>query len=205
MSNKKLIAIDIDDVVANSSEAVRLWVNENLGLNLTKEDYYLEEGADYWDYYRSVWNKHGVDPDQTKYSSAFAESQADIAMVPGFKEVVNELSEHFNIVFVTSRAPTTNEVTQKWFLDNLGYEVVIHFASAGPHLYGMDAPSKGEISKELGATYLVDDFPGHVQSALDYGVQGILFGKYGWQVGAPSTMVHIEDWAGVVEYLRSRE
>lgn len=199
---KKIIAIDIDDVVAHTGEAIRVWVNNQTGKNLTLDDYYIETNTDYWHYYTAVWEKHGIKLDLDKYLTAFSDTQADVGMVPGAKEALRKLSEDFKIVFVTSRDPATNDATQEWFLEHLGYEMTIHFASAGHYAYGMNAPSKGEIVKKLGASVLIDDNPEHVQSALDHGVEGILFGKYGWQINAPEHMKHMESWAEVVEYLR---
>lgn len=204
-SEKKIIAFDIDDVVANTSEAVRVWVNEQTGKELSAEDYYIDTDADYWHYYGAVWKKHGIELDLNKYLSIFSESQEGITMMPGAKEAFDELRENFRIVFVTSRDSATNDATQKWFLDNLGYEVVVHFASAGHHVYGMHAPSKGEIVKSLGASVLFDDNPEHVKSALDHGVDGVLFGHYGWQQKTPVKMRNIKDWAGVLEYLRDKK
>lgn len=43
--SKETIAIDVDDVLANSTEAFRIVVNERFGINLSPEDYQIE--ADY--------------------------------------------------------------------------------------------------------------------------------------------------------------
>lgn len=199
---KPLIAIDIDDVIAYTTEAVCRWANELTGKNLTLDDYRVETDADYWHYYESVWEKNGMQGlDLLKYLSDFGYDPERIKMVPGSKQALVDLAKDFDIIFVTSRDIRTREITQKWFKDQIGYEVRVHFASAGHHDYGKNAPSKGQIAKSLGAEYLIDDNPEHVQSALDHGVKAILFGDYGWQIRAPKDMIRIKTWPEAVEYI----
>ena len=52
--DKPIIAVDIDDVLADSTDALRRVINERLGVNLTPEDYLIKE--DYWDHYEEVWH-----------------------------------------------------------------------------------------------------------------------------------------------------
>jgi hypothetical protein len=56
---REKLAIDIDDVLANSTDALRLFVNLKRGVDLTEEHYKIE--AEYWGYYESVWAQHGID------------------------------------------------------------------------------------------------------------------------------------------------
>jgi hypothetical protein len=52
---------------------------------------------------------------------------------------------------------------------------------------------------------LIDDNEEHIQSALDQGLDTILFGEYGWQHGAPQGTVVCKDWPAVLEYLSGRQ
>lgn len=199
---KPLIAIDIDDVIAYTTEAVCRWANEMTGKNLTMDDYRVETNVDYWHYYESIWQQHGMDGlDLNKFLGVFGYDPDSIKMVPGSKQALVDLAKNFDIIFVTSRDIKAREVTQQWFRKQIGYEVRVHFASAGHHDYGKDAPSKGQIAKSLGVEFLVDDNPEHVQSALDHDIKAVLFGDYGWQVGAPDYMVRLKTWPEVVEYI----
>lgn len=202
MSDKPIIAVDIDDVVAHTTDALRIWVNKAAGTSLTLDDYHVETPDGYWRHYENIWLMNGID---IKSLSTPPYDPSKTPMVPGALEALARLSENFNIIFVTSRDSKKEGETQEWFKNQLGYEVTVYFASAGHHSYGKGAPSKGEIAKRLGAKLLIDDNPEHVQSALDSGVDAILFGDYGWQIGAPEHMLRLRTWVDVTEHLSGRE
>lgn len=199
---KPIIAIDIDDVIAYTTEAVCAWANELTGKSLTLEDYRVETDADYWHYYESIWAIHGMTSlSLNVYFESFVHDPSLIGMVPGAREALEQLAEKFDIIFVTSRDVKTRDLTQQWFRDKLGFEVHVHFATAGHHEYGKQAPTKGQIAESLGAEFLIDDNPEHVQSVLDHGIKAVLFGDYGWQHRAPEYMVRKKTWPEVVEYV----
>lgn len=50
---RQKIAIDVDDVIADATESVRLVANSYPGINLTPDNYRSVE-AEYWGYYTEV-------------------------------------------------------------------------------------------------------------------------------------------------------
>src|SRR6478609_10025359 len=177
---KQVIAIDIDDVVADTTDALRILVNERTGANLTTEHYHNIGGGDYWSYYERVWATHGL-AEQINFDDFAAEmivDQSTVPLLPGAEFALHELSNKFHIVFITARDKAWEAATRQWFID--------HFEKDDLELYFCElrtnakAKTKGQLCKELGAEYLIDDNVDHCRSAINEGVEPILFGRYGW-------------------------
>jgi hypothetical protein len=65
--------------------------------------------------------------------------------------------------------------------------------------------TKGELLKSLGAQYHIDDQPKHCISALQQGIQPLLFGDYSWNrsVELPEGIVRVKNWQEVTEYFNA--
>lgn len=195
---KGKIALDIDDVTADSTESLRLLVNERLGVNLSRENYMVSSG--HADYYEYVWRLNGIkDINYAAFEAEMEHDQSHVPLMAGVKEAIAELGEHYDIVFITARDVAWEKATRVWFASHFDNDIELYF-SEGYRNRGM---SKGKICKELGAQWLIDDVPNHCQSAIDEGVGAILFGDYGWHGNAPEGIVRCEDWKSVLKVLVS--
>ena len=199
MAQQKTIAIDIDDVIADGTESIRRLVNARFGVDL-KEEHYRVKGP-YKGYYQRVWQEHGI-AELVDFGRLYDEMIVDQSHVPvlaGAHDAIHALMQKYHIVFVTSRDIKWKEATHRWFRDFLGLgDIKVHFVG---NYYSGITHDKGELSRALGATLLIDDNPDHCQSALDAGVQAILFGDYGWHMTIPEGIVQCSDWSAVLEYL----
>lgn len=195
---KKIIAVDIDDTIAESLEAFRKKANEHAGSNLAPDDYKIE--ADYWGYYEQVWEQHGITDlvNATKVYEDLHTDQSLVPLLPGAQFAVSELMKKYEIVLITARDPRWEAATKDWIRDQFG--------DRAPDLYFSQAhrdassKTKGQICKDVGAEWLVDDNVEHCLSAVKEEVTPILFGDYGWQHHAPEELVRCEDWQAVLEY-----
>ncbi len=190
------IAIDIDDVIADSTEALRLLVNTRLGVDLQTE-HYRTSGA-FWGYYERVWREHGID-NQISFKEVSSEMEIDQSHIPllaGAAYALLELRKSNELVIITSRDTSWEPATRQW-LDAQGLEdVELYFA--GQH---HAKETKGQLCKALGVDVLIDDNPDHCQSAIEGGLSAVLFGEYGWHDRVPGKVIHCKDWAAVLEYL----
>lgn len=197
----KTIAVDIDDTLTESAEAVRKLVNKKLSIDLKKEHYRVP--ADYWGYYERVWEQNGL---KLKLSSKdiYEELHSDqtlTPLMPGAEFAINELLKRFNIILITSRDSKWEKFTKDWIQDQ--------FPSIKPELYFCDshrdssAKTKGQIAKSLGAAWLIDDNVDHCLSATEAEVTPILFGNYGWQQNKSSEMLNLNDWPQIIDYFNS--
>lgn len=195
---RQVIAVDIDDVLADSTETLRLIVNEWTGADLSRDDY-METGQ-YQGYYERVWAAHGLS-DQFTYADLEKELIADqshVPLLPGAVSTLRQLSKEYDVVFLTARNATWEDATRRWFKQHFfDHDINLYFT--GNHRAG-DYKPKGQLCKQLGASLLIDDNPAHCRSAIDEGIQAILFGQYGWHVDIPEQAVQCKDWATVLRY-----
>jgi len=200
---RKTIAIDLDDVVAMTTEAVRVWANEKTGLTLQSQDYFLTSG-DYWNYYEAVWERHGITGlNFGGFLDSMDNDQSHIAMVDDARRVIMKLKKEYNVVFITARRPVHKESTRKWLDEYIDTETPLYL-SHNP-IANQAAQSKGEICAELGVSLLIDDNVDNCQSALQYGVDAIVFGEYGWNVDVSTDAIRCANWLEVKDYLGARK
>jgi 5'(3')-deoxyribonucleotidase len=199
MSQKPSIAIDIDDVVAQSTEALRLHANERAGANLTQEHYRVK--GDYWGYYERVWQSHGIGEkvSYVEFERDMEIDQSHIPLLPGASFALRELAQRYHIVLITARNKSWEKATRQWFRQYLRQDdIELYFCESHKDA---KAKSKGALCRDLGASLLIDDNPDHCQTALDHGIKAILFGEYGWHRAVPDGAVQCKDWPSVMEYL----
>jgi len=196
------IAVDIDDVVADSLEATRLWANQKAGVDLQPHHYHVDE--DYWSYYNRIWASHGI-PDTINFDVFMADLVAGLINTPlvaGAAFAIKELSKHHDIVLITSRPPAQKAATQQWLDENLGRKIPLYF-SKNP-LANAREKSKGELCVELGVELLIDDNLSNCQNAIDYGIDAVVFGFYGWNEKSEPHLTRCNDWPVVLEYVDAR-
>lgn len=200
MNVKPIIAIDIDDVLAEGTNAMIEAANKRYGLSLTQQDYH-DVGGDFKGYYERVWKTHGVDNivSYDELAEEVALDQSHIPLLPGAEFAVHELAKRFHVIFITARDVAWEGATRRWFKQYLS-EDDIELYFAGNH-YDESALTKGQLAKQLNVMLLIDDNVSNCQTALDEGLKVILFGEYGWQRDVPEEMVRCKDWPEVLEYL----
>lgn len=196
---REIIAIDIDDVVANVIDWVRIWANETTGATLTPEHYRTDDV--YWEYYDAIWQRHGL-ADKINFTAVLegmAKDQSSIPVVEGARETIAELKKRYDLVFITSRPAYQQDETRRWLNERIDPEIPMYLAY-NP-IVGREARSKGEICAELGVKVLIDDNIANCQSAIEYGVDAVLFGSYGWNDNGADSLRRCGSWSEVGEYL----
>jgi 5'(3')-deoxyribonucleotidase len=195
---KPIIAVDIDDVLAQGTESLRVEVNERLGVSLTTKHYSVP--GEYWGYYERVWEKNGLSGliSMEELNPRMVEDQSHIPPFKQAHEVLRKLAMRFQLVVVTARKAEWERATRYW--------LEVHFPHTFTNIYfagrRTEKQTKGDLCKELGAEWLIDDNVLHAQSALDCGTKVILFGNYGWhqKVNIHNDIIRCKDWDEVNEY-----
>lgn len=195
MTSRPVIAIDIDDVLAVENEAVRQFANARYGHAHTAADYLVP--GEYWGYWEGV-QQVDADEGRRRYAEYLASGiKARMQVMDGAQRTLGELRRRYDLVVVTSRDPLLVDITHAW----LERHFPAHFRDIAfvAMKTGDVKGSKAVVCRELGATYLIDDHPGHLKAAHDMGVEGILFGHYGWSasVPLPETTRRARDWREV--------
>lgn len=199
---KPIIAVDIDDVLAQSTESLRLEVNRRLGVNLNPEDYQIP--GDYWGYYELVWGQHGLSG-QITMDALDPQMKADQSHVLPHDdafEVLNQLKIRYELMIITGRNSSWRTATEAWLdrhFPNIFSELVF-----GEGYEGMKHRTKGELCLEHGASWLIDDNVEHAHTAYNKGVNILIFGNYGWHHSVPPHMQRCRDWKSVEKYFEKK-
>lgn len=199
--SKSLIVVDVDDVLADTTEALRHFVNTQYGYSLEKSHYQIE--GKYWGYYETVWSQHDINGDGIldRFHSESSKGEIAIKPIEGSVDGIVKLAQQFNLAAVSSRTSIQQEQTALWLRAVYG-DVFSEVHCIDSRHTGA---TKGDVCRELGASYLVDDNIEHCKTALESGVIPILFGVYGWQdKGAAAAFLRCENWVEVAEYFDGR-
>ena len=196
---KPLITIDIDDVLADTTNAIRLAVNSHLGLTLTPEQYKVS--GEYWGYYEYVWREAGIHGKVTlkDIDTGLLESPERISLIAESRSVLENKSQHFRYALVTSRDESWKKATEEWVSHHYGnvFEGLYFTGNRHHETY----KSKGELCASLGAKLHIDDNLGHCESVLEQGILTILYGEYGWHANVPEEQTRCRTWQEVGRYL----
>lgn len=194
---KPIIAVDIDDTLADHAEAFILWSNEKYGTGLTIDDY-----QDHWS---KIWK---IEQDETERRAVeFHDSKAhrSFAIKKDSKEVLERLSQSYDLVIVTARRQSVVQDSLEWIREYYGD--IFKDVRFVPIWDKDNTLTKAAICKELGASFLIDDLLRHCEIASDEGIQALLFGDYKWNssIELPENIVRVKNWSEIEKYFNERQ
>jgi 5'(3')-deoxyribonucleotidase len=197
---KQVIAVDIDDVLAVNVPAFVEFSNQKWGTNLTVEDF--NEG------WAKMW---GVDHEVVAERSKEWQKARLVRTYKHFNEahlVLEKLAKKYELVITTSRPTVMTDDTSEWIAKYFpGIFSAIHFSGIWDNLdKGAHLLTKGELLKEIGASYLIDDQPKHCVAADEVGIKSLLFGDYPWNKDTKlsKNIVRVKDWRAIEEYFNDK-
>ena len=175
---RPVIAIDIDDVLANSAECLAEFSNCTWGTSLCADDY--DE---------NFMKLFGVSEEEARCrvnvlheSGAFANYRHKDSATSALRVLKND----YRLIILTSRQEFIKDDTLAWLekkFPGVFDEKDVYFAGiydSNDGVLRMVNRTKGNIAKELGADFLIDDQPKHCAGASELGIKAILFGDYSW-------------------------
>lgn len=199
MIKKKVIAVDVDDVLADENGAVIEFMNENYKLGLSPSDYDVVHP--YWGFWERVW---GVsDEEGAIMHEHYVKSgvKRHLGVKPGAIEAITRLRKDYELVVITARTDVVIDLTHEWLETHFpkafkSVEFVVVWSG------GDQKASKADIARSLNAEYLIDDNADHCRAADELGIKALLFGKYGWnrEEVVPAAVKRVEDWRAVMEH-----
>ena len=200
---KPIIAIDIDDVLADNATGFVAYSNRKWGTNLKVTDY-----DEHW---AMLWNtEHDLDETMRRRDD-FMASKSYRAYKPKDQayDVLKRLAENYELRIVTSRLQVMRDDTIDWLHEH--YEGI--FSDDTIHLAGIWDTlthesinmTKAEVVKIIGAKYLIDDQLKHCIGAAEIGVQALLFGDYNWNQSSalPKGVTRLADWPELEEFFKN--
>lgn len=164
---KKTFCFDIDDVIGWFMEEITRYFSNNPEYN--NIEFWLDDVNTY-DFQTIFWKP--LTTDEIKVAAYETEVYSKMRINNGVKTFINGIKDEYRIVFITSRYPWTEEITQKWFEDNnLFYDIIFY------------QPYKSWLIPFLNADYLVDDsLENIIKVSKNTNTKGILFNKpWNWE------------------------
>ena len=196
---KPIIAIDIDDVLADYSAEFVLASNRLWGTKLTAKDY-DEDWVKLW----GVDLSEAMDRGRVLFEDQIHER---LERKEGAVEVLRELSERFTLKVLTARNDQSKSSTLEWFTRH--YPMIEHQNITFAGLW--DNPDEnvakrtnGALAKNMGVQYLIDDQLKHCLAAAEHGITALVFGDYTWNQAAslPEGVSRVNNWEAVGDYFR---
>lgn len=193
---KPVIAVDIDDVIFPFVVEIASHYNALKGAKLTKDDFFSY-------HFRDVWG--GTEEEGNEVVATFLEKDVvHVLPLEGAKEAFEQLKKDFTIMLVTARNGIFEKRTRQWLEAHFGglfHDVIF---AGNPH-DTVDYRKKGEICRELKAVCLIDDSPSNLVSAIECGIQPILFGAHPWNMHheLPAGVPRCSSWEEVTQYIYS--
>lgn len=196
----KTIAVDVDDVLAQSAVGLTTFSNAQWGTSLLPSDY-----DEHW---ANMW---GVDIEEVKrrtqifYDSGIVR---DYPPMEGALDALRMLKQHYNLVILTSRGSAIRQDTLDWVEKH--YKDIfsdVHLSGIWDdialHKYEV---TKTDICRRIGAEFLIDDQLKHCISANEAGITSILYGDYKWNHMAdlPNGIERVDSWKQIEEYFEAR-
>lgn len=202
MARRLVIAVDCDDVLLSTAEAIVANYNQRFGTQVTLKDMYKPATIETW----------GTDDDDIAIErvNEFLRSNehASLRPTPSAIAGIKELAEYHELHLITGRADflkdTTKSLLQTYFPDC--FTSIEHTNYILPSTSKAVRRSKGDVCAEIGANILIDDHLVHGVAALDARLEKVIvFGEYPWnsEVELSEGMVRCKNWEAVTEELRS--
>jgi uncharacterized HAD superfamily protein len=199
--SRQVIAVDIDDVLADQAEAFLAFSNKMWGTTFGVHDY-TEHWMDLW----------GVDLEETQARSDLYHESGTISTFRHKAEalpVLRRLKQNYSLVIVTSRRRRIKDETVAW-IDRHFPDIFddIHFAGFFDDLdtkrWHM---TKADIVSDLGANFLIDDQLKHCVATAEAGINTVLFGDYRWNQTPelPQGVTRCNSWGEVEQYFDGRK
>lgn len=190
-----LIAVDIDDVLADFTSAFLSYYNQENKTLYKKEDFNQPN----W------WESHDL-PKESIMTYLFDFYQTD-----DFKDLspikdsvfgVDELSSRHKLVAITARPESTRRATEEWF-DKHFYGKFQEIFFTNLHILDKNnGLNKGEICKKLNVDLLIDDLPAFCNECSDNGIKSFVFSvPWNANIELDDCMTRVNSWKDIVERL----
>ena len=196
-TSKKVIAVDIDEVLADFINYFVEYHNLTYKTQMTKDKVFSFSLHEVFEVSTEVIMERMI-----KFSEEG--HNAKIALVPGAKEGIDALAKKgYELHLVTSRPGAIKEVTEKWIEEHFpGKFTDLHHAF-NPNIHAKGSKKKKwEICKEIGAGVLIEDFLPNAMGCSENGITVYLMDTpWNQQDDLPSNIIRVKSWMEIVEYL----
>jgi uncharacterized HAD superfamily protein len=168
LTKKKMkikIGVDIDDTIANQTDALNEFLRETRGWKYDRNDYFTQFWPDVW----KVSFETALQID-----SEFKESHIFLNLEPirSSLPILKTLSQNADIIFITSRPISCEKQTRDWLSKHCSFSYQVYF-SGDPNIKNSGV-SKGKLCQELGISVFIDDQYKNAEDCVKHGIRVLL-------------------------------
>lgn len=198
MTYKKIVAVDIDDVLVPHFGELARFASESFGIRLTADEMFYAGTVN------AIMRRTGLDKEEimSRIDAYLVSDEFYIDPLPGSVEVLTKLAKKYDLVIVTARPQPMKDLTITW-LEKHFPELFSQVRVVGHERWGLGAAPKGHAFRELGVSILIDDHPTHCRAAHEQGIRALRFGEYPWSDSEdlPDGVEAVRNWGEVAEKL----
>jgi len=193
MNNKKVIGIDLDDILFDFYSHLCLFINSKINTNYKK--------SDMTDFMLDKVLKCPRE-DALKLIADFYQSDhhQDALPISGAKESISNLAKDYSLYIVSARPEHLRKRTEDWIQKHFGN--VFEKIYLGNHYHGNGSKrTKLEICEEIGASIYIEDFIPNAIEVADSGKQVFLLDNPWNQSEIPRNIQRVYSWNEIVNCL----
>lgn len=189
-----IIAIDIDDTLADFSSAFVRYYNKTKGSDFSVDDFTRPD----W------WNIMDISKEE------ILETVYDFYASPYFTEVepiansiitVKKLAEKHSLICVSARAKNIKEETRRWIVKHYG-DAIKNIFLTDLHLFNNGRKNKFDFCHEAGATLLIDDSPKFTEECTKNGIKTLLFDQpWNRNIENGDYLERVKSWSDISDIL----
>lgn len=188
---RRMIGVDLDDVLAATNEVLASFHNANYGTSYT-----VDQITD-WDLGR-LWGVSDAGEFMRRFVEFCGSGEHEMMQpVPGSVSAIDMLSRSHTIVIVTARPRSVEQETRQWLETHFPTLVYsLHFQEVEDHFRA----SKGVICRELGVDVFIDDAAHQIEHVAPHVSHALLFDRpwnrgYQSQVG---NVARVHTWEAIL-------
>lgn len=196
-NDKKVIAVDFDDVILPFSQGFVDYHNVNHATNVTYDDWYTWE----------VHEVFGCDAETiAERMSTFLLTPEHnlLEPLPGTKDALAELSRTNHLEIVTSRQDTSRNNVHEWI--NLHFPKTfrqVHFTNSFAAKIGQVKRAKSEVCLQIGAQLLIEDALSHAEEVAKIGIPVLLPDRPWNREHTPVGVTRVHSWSDIVDWVEN--
>ncbi len=191
------IAIDIDEVLADTLNSYIKYYNNTYNTSLKREQFFT---------YSCWWKVLQVEFDEgvVRFNDFVNKGYlGNLPAVKGAQEAVAKLQKNHDLVIVTSRMGELKKITRKWLDENFSgcFLKVYHTES----IYDKDAITKSEACLQSKADILIEDDFNFTVGCANNDIKVLLFDNpWNHDVKLLPKMVRVYGWDDILQEVRNK-
>lgn len=191
-----MIALDVDEVLADFLAKMIEYHNQEYGTSLKRSDFYT---YDWW----HVWGGTADEAFHKLYQFMLSPMNDEVMPILGAVEGVRALKEAgHRLAVITGRPKQVSYLTEEW-LERWFAGLIDEFHSTDMHIFNHGSDSKGTLCRDLHADLLIDDMYKYGEECTQFSVPFFLFDSpWNRDYQLKPSMRRVKSWSEITEKVK---